>query len=176
MELWKIGDSLPAPKFNIISSPNDWSKAIKKSSGSQNLTDNNLLQLEFWEGFNNFLKKQKTPFKTRKPRAQHWYDIGIGSSLVYLSFVISVKDDFIRIDVYIPDSKELFLEFKSKQGEIESELNYKLDWQELPNAKASRIAYRLDDIDIKQKQNLDEAYKWFVDNGLKINKAFKKYL
>ncbi|HWJ27250.1 MAG TPA: hypothetical protein VNS32_11950, partial [Flavisolibacter sp.] len=29
IELWKIGNSLPAPKFNIICQPNDWVKTIK---------------------------------------------------------------------------------------------------------------------------------------------------
>ena len=28
IELWKVDDSLPAPKFNIISKPNDWSKSV----------------------------------------------------------------------------------------------------------------------------------------------------
>ena len=32
MELWQIGDSPYAPKFQIISKPNDWAKTIKKSS------------------------------------------------------------------------------------------------------------------------------------------------
>lgn len=26
IEVWKIGDSLAAPKFNIVSKPNDWGK------------------------------------------------------------------------------------------------------------------------------------------------------
>lgn len=29
IELWKIGDSNIAPKFNIISSPNNWTKTVK---------------------------------------------------------------------------------------------------------------------------------------------------
>ena len=41
MELWQIGNSPFAPKFQIISKPNDWAKAIKKSTIPQQiLTDN----------------------------------------------------------------------------------------------------------------------------------------
>ncbi|MBU1012066.1 MAG: DUF4268 domain-containing protein [Bacteroidetes bacterium] len=176
MELWKIGDSLPAPKFNIICSPNDWSKAFKKTSNSPNMTDNNLIQLNFWKGFADYIANQKTPFKVRKPRGQHWYDLSIGSAQVHLSFVISVKDNFLRIDLYIPDNKELFGEFKEKQDEIEKILGFSLDWQELPTAKASRIAYMRENIDIKLEKNVDDAYKWLLDNGLKIYQAFKKYI
>jgi hypothetical protein len=28
VELWQIGDSPPAPRFNLVSKPNDWSRAI----------------------------------------------------------------------------------------------------------------------------------------------------
>ena len=28
IELWKINDSLPAPKFNVVERPNDWAKTM----------------------------------------------------------------------------------------------------------------------------------------------------
>ena len=30
VELWRIGDSPPAPKFNIVSKPNDWTKSASR--------------------------------------------------------------------------------------------------------------------------------------------------
>lgn len=176
MELWKIADSLPAPKFNIICSPNDWSKAFKKTSTGQNLTDNNLIQLNFWKGFTDYIAMQKTPFKVRKPQPQHWYDLSIGSSQAHISLIISVKDNFTRVELYIPDNKELFNELKSKQNEIENQFGSPLDWQDLPNAKASRIAFKREHIDIKQSKNVEEAYKWLGENAVKIYQSFKKYI
>lgn len=32
LEVWKIGGSDPAPKFNVISKPNDWSNSIKRAA------------------------------------------------------------------------------------------------------------------------------------------------
>ena len=32
IELWKIGDSNPAPKFNIVERPNDWGKTVKQTA------------------------------------------------------------------------------------------------------------------------------------------------
>ena len=32
IELWRIGDSTIAPKFNIISQPNDWSRTVKTAA------------------------------------------------------------------------------------------------------------------------------------------------
>jgi hypothetical protein len=36
LELWQIGDSLPAPKFNVVAKPNDWAKGMKVEN---NLSD-----------------------------------------------------------------------------------------------------------------------------------------
>lgn len=32
VELWRIGDSAPAPKFNIVSKPNDWSQSVAQAA------------------------------------------------------------------------------------------------------------------------------------------------
>ncbi len=33
IELWKINDSVPAPKFNVVERPNDWAKTVKAAGG-----------------------------------------------------------------------------------------------------------------------------------------------
>ena len=50
IELWKINDSEPAPKFNIVERPNTWAKAMKKTAA---LSETENLKLAFWEKFNN---------------------------------------------------------------------------------------------------------------------------
>ena len=46
IELYKIGNSDPAPMFNLVSKPNDWAKSAKKSTINQNLSEIKLLQQE----------------------------------------------------------------------------------------------------------------------------------
>src|SRR5262245_9217077 len=48
VELWRIGVSAPAPKFNIVSKPNDWTKQVSRgvSAISGELTPARQLQLE----------------------------------------------------------------------------------------------------------------------------------
>ena len=45
----------------------------------------------------------------------------------------------IAVTVYIPDSKQLFLDLSENKDAIENELSEELDWNELPDKKASRI-------------------------------------
>ncbi|RPJ06496.1 MAG: DUF4268 domain-containing protein [Spirochaetaceae bacterium] len=176
MELWKIGDSPAAPKFNIISSPNDWAKAVRSSGGNRELTENNLFQLDFWQGLTDYLKANRSILRTRKAQAQHWYDFAIGSSLAHLCMVVSVKDNFIRAEFYITNNKELYNMLFEKKVEIEKLLGFPMDWQELPNAKASRIAVQKDVTNIKDEKQIKEAYEWYKIHGEILMKIVTKYL
>lgn len=48
IELWKIGKSLPAPRFNVVERPNEWAKTVK---AAESLTPLRRMQLDFWQEF-----------------------------------------------------------------------------------------------------------------------------
>ena len=48
MEVVKIGESLPAPLFNVVVQPNDWQKHIHGLAGAAKLAGKALLYREFW--------------------------------------------------------------------------------------------------------------------------------
>lgn len=54
IELWRIGSSPMAPKFNVVSQPNDWSKAVRQQASITQrtaMTEFQKLHLEFWTQF-----------------------------------------------------------------------------------------------------------------------------
>ena len=68
IELWKIGDSVPAPKFNVVARPNDRTRDGMDASA---LTDTQRMQLGFWEGFAEFVSRKGTIVKkTHAPRGR----------------------------------------------------------------------------------------------------------
>lgn len=72
-EVWRIGDSLPAPKFNIVSKPNDWSREVMGSADRllrQDLTPAKQLQIEFWTAFRAFVEEGEHRFRPTKPGPQ----------------------------------------------------------------------------------------------------------
>src|SRR5215207_4150622 len=77
IELWRIGDSLTAPKFNVVCKPNDWSRIIRTRA---ELTGSKALQVAFWTEFRNFVAGQKTPIRATKPLPQNWMNIALGRS------------------------------------------------------------------------------------------------
>jgi len=59
IELYRIGDSFPAPMFNVVSKPNDWSKNVKKTASNLTLNDAGILRHESG-------KRSKPLWKTAK--------------------------------------------------------------------------------------------------------------
>lgn len=59
IELWTIGDSPPAPKFNIVSKPNDWSKTVKETAevNRSKLTPWQQSQIAFWKNLGHISKR-----------------------------------------------------------------------------------------------------------------------
>lgn len=174
MELWQIGESPFAPKFQIISKPNDWAKAIKTSTGRTNLTDTKLLQLDFWNGFKEYAQSKNSKLKLRKANAQHWYDVSYGNLESHLSLTINSQSNEIACSVYIRDSKDLFYKLEKEKTNIESELGSKLEWMPLDGRKASRIKMSLD-ADISITEKWEKYFEWFNDTALIFQKVFLKY-
>jgi hypothetical protein len=175
MELWQIGDSPFAPKFQIISKPNDWAKAIKKSVGQSKMTDTKVMQIEFWDKFIEFCNSNKTNLKLRKARPQHWYDISLGNSIAHLTLTMNTQANFISCEVYISDNKELFDKLFLKKEKIEEELGTSLKWLRLDNKKACRIK-KIEEANLEDTEQWDKYFEWMKSSAERFLKVFPKYI
>jgi len=54
IELWEIEGSKPAPKFNIIAKPNEWSRGVAKEAKDRILREIQIRQQEFWQSFKDY--------------------------------------------------------------------------------------------------------------------------
>lgn len=177
VEAWKIADSLPAPRFNIVAKPNDWAKTIKQQgSGGSKMTDLKLQQQAFWEKLREYGEQNgKLVRNWRKALPQHWYNIGIGSTRAKLAAKVNTQDSYVGLELYIYQDTELFYELQAKKSEIESKLGYALDWQELPERKASRVIVTKSG-NFQNESEQDELIAWLVSKADEFTKVFKKLL
>lgn len=177
MELWQIDDSAFAPKFHILVQPNDWAKQLQNASNEpKELTNTKLAQLEFWTQFIRYAKDSNTKLRvSRKPRAQHWYDISMGSSEAHISLTMNTRDNLIACEIYIPNAPNIYKKFENNKTAIEDELNFSLEWMPLENKKASRIKTETS-ADVNNEEHWPQYFNWLQTTAEKIINAFSKYL
>lgn len=174
IEAWQIDDSAPAPRFNILAKPNNWVKTVR--SGTDKISETKLQQQDFWDKVKEYGEMNAKVVKSwQKARPQHWYNISIGTSKAHLSLTLNSVKNQIGLELHIPDNKDLFQKLFIKQEMIESQLGYKLDWQELPDKKASRVIISKV-ADFRDESQQDNIIKWAVEKADEFTRVFKKYL
>ena len=170
IELWKIGDSAIAPKFQIVSSPNNWSKTVKRSLNNE-MSSTKMLQYDYWTKVKDEIDMNYDKFNSRKPQAQSWYNLALGSSLAHISMDVNTRTSEIKTQIWISDSKPLFDYLHESKDEIESELGFEMNWARLNDKKASYISI-IKDMDILDETNWDDSVKWHLNTASTLYDVF----
>ena len=173
---YKIGNSDPAPMFQVVEQPNDFIKNNKSTNRDESMNKSQSQRIEFWNQFNNVVIERGKPFNIRKPTTDHWYNIAIGTSDAHIDITLVNKDSLIGVEIYITDNKELFDKLYSRKDEIEEELGFQLDWRRLDNSKASRIVYHIKGLNFDDHSNYDELINKTIDLAVLMRNTFKKYI
>ena len=146
----------------------------KTKTINSHTSETSSLQLEFWNKFNEnaysndeFLQT----FKLRKAYAQHWYDLGVGSSNYHLCMTASRQKRELSIGIYIPDNKTQFNTFKNHSKEIEEALKCELEWKEATKATRFLITKNFD---LDNKEQWGEAFEWFYDMCVQFKTILKR--
>lgn len=170
IELWKIGNSLVAPKFQIISEPNNWTKAIRQKS-NDNLSGAKLEQLNFWQGFVDYSKDKRKTFTLTKPLIQNWYNISIGSSDYKLCLIYNVSLDSMKCQ-FETTNKEIYKRLENVKDKIDMEVA-DLEWDYLEDRKTNKVILNYKG---NVSNNLDSAYEWLFNSVELLKSVFTKYL
>ena len=167
VELWRIGESLAAPKFNIVSKPNDWTRSVNQATRKASegeLTDTKALQLKFWESFRTFLIERESSVRPQQASAQHWMNFGIRKSGFLLSAISNSRDNRIGVslDIMKEEDKIIFNSLYSDQIEIERKIGESLEWRESPGKKTSRILLHQNRLTLDQADWSDQQL-WLAE-------------
>ena len=181
VELWRIGDSPIAPKFNIISQPNDWSRTVQQAAaGSGEVSVHKQLQLKFWTAFRQYMESQKSFVRCQKPLPQHWSNFAIGRSGVHLTAIVSLwnsetgsKGPEIRAELYLdgPSAKQDFAALERQKETIEKALGFGLTWHN-PENKAMCRLYTRQNADFLNEALWPQQFEWLRQRLETMHKVF----
>lgn len=75
-------------------------------------------------------------FKLRKPQAQHWYNLGMGSSAYHLCMTLNTKNNCLSAGLYVNEDKDIIAKFKANKEQVAKTLGI---------SNPNEIEWRLDD-------------------------------
>lgn len=172
IELWRIGNSELAPKFNVVAKPNEWAKTVRQPSSN---SATQILQMEYWQAFVDYASKTDftRTFRLRSASAQNWYDLGIGSSKCHLCLEAKKQKKEATVGIYISDDKSLYHDVEKDKLLIEKELECSLEWKNA--SKASRF-YSWMSFDMIDKDSWNDVFQWYIHMCLKFKTVMSRYL
>jgi hypothetical protein len=121
VELWRIGSSPAAPKFNLVSKPNEWSHSVAQAARAiddAELSDTRVMQREYWGALHPVLDLMAGPVSgARKPQPQSWMGYSIGRSGFNLLAVMNRQKQHLRAELYISgDLAKTFIRLSAGVG------------------------------------------------------------
>ena len=176
VELWRIGNSPLAPNFEVIVKPNDWAKSGQEQAKAAAIaTPTKQLQLRFWNALVAHLAKAAPQIRPQKPRPQHWLNNSIGRSGFGLLPIANSKDERLGVELWITGNgaKGHFANLILQKLVIESALGFGLDWQELPDALACRIASWYPKAPIADDTRWPEYMDWMTQCLVKMDQVLR---
>ena len=176
IELWRIGASAPAPKFNVICRPNDWSRAVRdKAAKAEGSSPTQVFQLSFWSAFQDFMvgKGLRAP----KPASQSWLSFSVGRTGFSIEAVVKRSERQLMVRLYINcddlPPKSVFRHFAKRKEQIHAALGFPLEWYELPEKKGSVVATTLANCDLDNESRWPEYHAWLASKVDVIERVFR---
>ena len=133
IELWQIDQSALAPKFSLVSKPNDWSKTVREAAAAtkKEMTAAEELRLEYWTSFAEYLRERGGQASAPgKATTSHWVTWGVGKTGFNLGAnVYAQYSDGCGASVYIWISADeeagYFAELYDDRESIHAELGFR---------------------------------------------------
>lgn len=179
IKVWQIGDSDPAPQFEIVSSPNNWRREVSHDTQQVVNTDLNKtqqLRKKFWTGLRDYMIQKESLVKCRKPPSTNHFDFNIGISndkFKMVAYLVRTKEIGVRLRTQGQDATAHFHLLKEQQADIEKEFSEPLEWEELPESKSSLISLRQENTDPTNETDWPNQHKWLASKLELFDKVFR---
>lgn len=177
IEALKIGDSEPAPFFNVVAKPNAWARSLNaatRQAPTGELAERHHIRLAYWGSFAEFLAARKSRFAIRRPGKDHWHSWSAGRSGIVINATIYTKLRRVGVELYFHNdpAKTGIRQLMSQKDAIEAEFGEALEWQELPTKKASRIALFRGGVDPSNQSTFNDLHTWMLDKMERFQRVF----
>lgn len=175
VEAWRIGNSPIAPKFNVVSKPNEWVRVVsKKKKGTGPLSDTQQMLLAYWSAFKEYLEESESILSIRTPNAGSWQSFAVGRG--DFSLVAAINTTKKRVFCYLAmkgdGAKPHFHLLMDQQASADEEFGEPLDWRPMLEKKESHVHAGELSSDPTDEGKWPEQHKWLCDRLERLHQVF----
>ena len=170
VRVWQIGNSAPAPQFEIVANPKDWRRTKSRNTQRAASKDTPDLQLQlkrFWTEWSDYMIQIGNPLKYSY--LSPWNSLNFDMD----AYLANEKKE-IGFKLYIGGQNSIvhFRLLKEQQEEIEREFGEPLEWDEHPGQEYSWIFLRKTDTDPTDETDWPNQHEWFASKLELFDKVF----
>lgn len=174
IEVWQIGDSRLAPRFEVISVKNDWAATLKSTSVVGDVSATKLRQLEYWQNLCVYIRSKDVQIKLHTPASKNWLNFSMGNSISHIVLTVNTQNQRLGCELYISNDKVLFSYLNDNYEQIKTELGEDFSWFEGKVASGLGIYKTVPDVFDETKQS--EYFEWMYSKVLLFKKVFSPYV
>lgn len=170
----RIDESRPAIFWDVVASPNNWSRTTKKTQKVGGLGTMGHLKINYWAALNTLIDEKGESLTRYKPAKDSWQGGTIGASDIWLNCSINNRDKWIRVEIYIGGSNatEWFDNLYVRREQVEDDLGCALNWDPLETKKACRISVAMD-ADPGDQADWQRQHEWIIGKRKDFDRVFR---
>ena len=173
IEVWQIGDSKPAPSFEIVTLKNNWVATLKKSVNSEELSVNQQKQQEFWTALKVDFQARDGKIKVPTPSARHYLDFKMGTTICHTYLSTNSRQRWIRCGLWTTNQE--FREFLEEREE-DLKLDLGISFNFFRGNKSGGVVATLQVSDIYDQSQFSVSFDWLYEHLKLFQNVFKKYV
>jgi hypothetical protein len=172
----RIGDSEPAPDFELAAQPNDWEKQVRRAtSASSEGSQKAILYSEFWEFALGRIRAKHPQWTRAQKSSGSWVDMPTGARDVAVSTVFARTGLSVQLyfkDANADNNKKRFEAVLAHREAFEAALGRPAQWDAMDGRKAARIIDGPFEADITDKESWPDLVDSVIDAQIRIRRAF----
>lgn len=174
VKVWRIEESALAVQFNVVSSPNDWSREVSRDT-RQKLPEGEQRQLRYWTGLREYIVEKDSSVRCPSPRPSRYLDLSIGRTDFWLMVWQTPTRNEIGIWLCIGgEHREAYFRLLAdEKTDIHTEMGEALQWVELSGKQRNRICLHKADTDPLDESDWSNQYEWLTAKLELFDKVFR---
>ncbi len=177
IEVWRIADSPPAPRFNVVAKPNKWTSEMQEAIRGSSLSKRQQFRVKYWTALADYLKASRSSLHFSGPTRSTYVWARWSLQGLRCGFQISVKNKFIYVFLGTLDADKVHVleQFREQRIKaLEKDFGARIEWEEYQDKNRIWL-YISQEADPSDTKDWPRQHEWMKDTSEKLVSVFTKY-